>query len=406
MEQTDFEKKLQPIIESLLHYDIDFKLDTIFKSTQFTNAIMLNDGLFNLFLNYLTITHKKDIILDLIEYIHTRKNEETNNLLNKYLFYSGLYSLIDIKNLKDTNKINEMLIFNSQSTTDKHFNEIFNSIKHLVLNSYEFNDEIYENAKNNNFNFKFLEKYYTPLKLTSSKINTNVLPDDFIYDDEFGNAFILPYNFDNEIFKKSFYCLCGYNYELSFENCLKVFLNFEKLFYSKNVSINSSESNLITFIYFKHNDGYIPNLRYTLDLPQKEPNLIKSLRNTSNVKNIGYNTTIEDDERGIYFKTCDYDYDKIKEHANKLIEQKQYIELLIYLFDSQFLSRSTCLFGYYIYFKYTHMIPKDKKYYDIIALTHNHDSAFKLISTGFKEYTFKQTIKDLTLQNIIDFTHK
>ena len=410
-DQNDIEQQIQPIIRSLLHYDITFKLDNIFTSPQITNVFMLNNGLFNLLFNYLTITHKKDIILDLIEYIHNTKKEDTNKMLNQYLFYEGLYSLVDIKSLNDTKLINEMLIFNNQPTTDKHFNDIFNSIKHLTLNSYEHNDEIYENARHNQYNFKFLEKYYQNLSLNLSVKNTTDLPNDFIYDSEFGDAFILPYNYNNEIFKKAFYCLCSYDYELSFKNCLKVFLNFEKLFYSKIVSVNSKDSNLITYIYFKHHDGYIPNLRYTIDLPDySSPDTLQYIKNLENnsckLKNIGYKTTIEDDEKGIYFKTVGYDYNKIKEHAESLIKEKKYIELLIYLFDSQFLTRSTCLFGYYIYFKYTNKIPKDKKYYDIIAMTEKFDSAFNKISVGFKEYTFNKTTKDLTLQKIINFTHK
>ena len=49
------------------------------------------------------------------------------------------------------------------------------------------------------------------------------------------------------------------------------------------------------------------------------------------------------------------------------------------------------------------MIPKEKKYYDIIALTRKKEEAADIISNGFYEYIFKQKTGNLTLQKIIDF---
>lgn len=403
MTDSKIENKIKSIVNSMNTFDINFDISTIFKSPQLTNLFILSDDLFNLFLNYLITLHKRDIILDLIDYIDKNKSEETNKMLYDFLFYEGLYSLIDIKNLKDAKKINEMLIFNKQPTMDKHFNEIFEEIKNYILLSYSFNDEIYENAKNNEFNFKFLEKYYKKPNFSISIKNTQNLSENLKYDPEFGNAFILPYNYNNEIFKKSFYVLCSYSYDASFENCLKVFLNFEKLFYSKTVSINNEDTNLITFIYFNHPDGYIPNLRYTLDLPKVEPEELTKIKREDYQ---GFKTTIEKDEKGIYFKTINYDYDKIKNECDELIKNKKYDELLNYIFNSQFLSRSTCLFGYYIYFKLTGKIPNKIKYYDIIALTHSKEETLKEINEGFKYYKFEITTQNLTLQKIIDFVQK
>ena len=167
------------------------------------------------------------------------------------------------------------------------------------------------------------------------------------------------------------------------------------------MTVNDSDGSLITYIYFKSDDGYIPNLRYTIDLPTKLPELPKTPED--NTKNDGFNTTIEEDEKGVYFKTNNYNFKNIKWWCDTYISQQKYIDLLIYIFKSQFLSRSTCLFGYYIYYKYTNMIPKEKKYYDIIALTRKKEEAADIISNGFYEYIFKQKTGNLTLQKIIDF---
>lgn len=399
----DVEDKIKSTIIDLLHINTKLNLETIFKNPHVFNALMLNNELFKVFLNYLTVIHKKDIILDLIEFIREKKDNDTNMLLNRFLFYEGLYALVDIKKIDNKKILNEMLIFNNQKTTDEHFNKIFDDIKNCILLSYSYEDDIYDNAKNNEFNFKFLKQYYKTPLLNLSVKNTTPLNNELIYDKTFGYSFILPYNYDNEIFKKSFYVLCSYNYDLSFENCLKVFLNYEKLFYSKNVSVNSSESNLITYIYFNNLDGLIPNLRYTLDLPNIPPDNLTEIKHDTQP---GFKTTIEKDDKGIYFKTTNYEYEKIKNHSIELIKNKQYDELLYYIFNSQFLSRSTCLFGYYIYFKFTNKIPNVRKYYDIIALTHSYEDTVKEIKNGFKSYEFKIKTDNLTLQKIIDFTHK
>ena len=271
------EENIKTAIKSLSHFDIEFDLMSIFKSPQVMNCFFKNINLFKLLINYLIVIHKKDIILDILEYSKNLKDEQLDKMINEFLFYEGLYGLIDIKKLNDNLKLNEMLIFNNQPTTDKHFNEIFSKIKDLTLISYKYNDEIYNNAKINGYNFKFLDNFnlYKPINLNLSVKNVSPL-EGIEYDPEFGNAFILPYNYDNEIFKRAFYVLCSYQYELSFENCLNVFLNFEKLFYSKNVTVNDSDGSLITYIYFKSDDGYIPNLRYTIDLPTKLPELPKT----------------------------------------------------------------------------------------------------------------------------------
>ena len=397
------EDKIKSIIYDLSHVNINLNLEDIFKCPQMFNIIMLNNEIFKLFLNYLTVIHKKEIIFDLIDYIHKKKDDETNMILNRFLFYEGCYALVDVKKINDNKMINEMLIFNNQPTTDEHFNEVFNEIKNYILVSYSYNDEIYENAKNNEFDFKFLKQFYNKPNLMLSIKNSSKLSENLIYDPVFGESFILPYNYDNEIFKKSFYALCSYQYDLSFENCLKVFLNYEKLFYSKIVTINSQDSNLVTYIYFNNNDGYIPNLRYTIDLPKMPPDdLIKIKHNDYP----GFKTSIEKDDKGIYFKTINYDYNEIKNYCDKLIKNENYEELIYYIFNSQFLSRSTCLFGYYIYFKFTKKIPDTIKYYDIIALTHPFEQTKKEIKDGFKYYDFKIKVNNLTLQKIIDFVHK
>ena len=327
-----------------------------------------------------------------------------------------------------------MLLFNVRKTTDEHFNEIFNTIKDYDIFDYQFPfDANYLNAKSNSYKFNFLKKFYTKPNIkgltnrsTLAKhdstdfvlsLNPNLTkPDKLEYDPEFGDAYILPYNFNNIAFKKSFFYLCSRyftNTDLNVKNLLNGFLNFESIFYSKNVFPNTEDSNLITYIYFTATNtdtktqSHVPNLRYTIDLPGDTiQDKITQLKDYETIRQHfdEFDTKIVFDDKGVYFSTNGYQPDKILEKIQDYINTCDYDKMLYYIFNSQFLSLSTCLFGYYIYFILTGKIP-DKSvknvYYDIIALTSTFET-FKE-SLAFKQYTFKNQSKYITLSDLLNF---
>ena len=88
---------------------------------------------------------------------------------------------------------------------------------------------------------------------------------------------------------------------------LRAILNFESIFVSKVVAINGADSNLITYIYFKAGDEYIPNLRYTIDAPK-----IDELKHVQPMKPGGFISEVISDDKGIYFSTHHYDINIIK----------------------------------------------------------------------------------------------
>lgn len=440
MSDKVFETKLKSYIKQIEFTNIDFNLDNIFGNPNFLNCFLKNKDLLKLLVRYLTILHKDDIINDLSEYYKKEIGDDNSgSVIDEYYFLNGEYSKVDLKKLTE-NEVNEMLLFNVRKTTDEHFNEIFNTIKDYDMFDYKFPfDENYLNAKSQNYKFNFLKKFYTKPDITGLT-NRSVLkqhdetdfvlslnpfltkPDGLTYDPEFGDAFILPYNFNNIAFKKSFFYLCSKyltNTDINVKNLLNGFLNFESIFYSKNVIPNTEDSNLITYIYFMAQNPakqpnpdtkiieYVPNLRYTLDLPgDTTQDKINQLKDYETIRQHfdEFDTKIVFDDKGVYFSTTNYQPDKILEKIQFYIDTSNYDEMLYYIFNSQFLSRSTCLFGYYIYFILTGKIP-DKSvknvYYDIIALTSTFET-FKE-SLSFKQYTFKNQSKYITLNDLLNF---
>lgn len=429
------EAKLKNYIKQIEFTNINFNLDDIFGNPTFLNCFLKNKDLLKLLVRYLTILHKDDIINDIAEYYKKEIGDDKNggDVIDEYYFLNGEYSKVDLSKLKE-NEVNEMLLFNVRKTTDEHFNEIFNTIKDYDIYDYQFPFDInYLNAKSNSYKFNFLKKFYTKPNVkgltnrstlakndsTDFVLSLNPFltkPDELTYDPEFGDAFILPYNFNNIAFKKSFFYMCSKyltNTDLNIKNLLNGFLNFESIFYSKNVLPNNEDSNLITYIYFKTTNPdtktteYVPNLRYTLDLPgDTTQDKINQLKDYETIRQQfdEFDTKIVFDDKGIYFNTTNYQPDKILKKIQDYIDSAKYDEMLYYIFNSQFLTRSTCLFGYYIYFILTGKIP-DKSvknvYYDIIALTSTFDT-FKE-SLAFKQYTFKNKSKYITLNDLLNF---
>lgn len=417
-QKSEFEHKLHYYIECIEKTDILFNIDNILGNSVYLNCFLKNKDLLKLLIRYLTILHNDDIINDLAEYYKKELGDECGNVIDEYYFLNGEYSKVDLKKLSE-NEVNEMLLFNVKKTGDEHFNEIFNIIKDYDIFDYQFPfDANYLNAKSNSYKFNFLKKFYKKPKqeeyssLIKHLENVN---EKIIYDPEFGDAYILPYNFNNIAFKKAFFYLCSKhftNQDINIDNLLNGFLNFESIFYSKNVIPNTEDSNLVTYIFFtaknpKNEIQYIPNLRYTIDIPgNNSTEKISYLKNYENIREKcdGFDTKIIFDDKGVYFSTINYQPKKILEKIKEYINHCEYDKMLYYIFNSQFLSRSTCLFGYYIYFILTGKIP-DKSvkniYYDIIALTSTFEKFKENLS--FKEYTNINKIPYITLSNLLNF---
>ena len=169
---------------------------------------------------------------------------------------------------------------------------------------------------------------------------------------------------------------------------------------------NSETSKLITYIYFKNDEkNYIPNLRYTIDIPgDTHTDKVEYIKNyKKDIEDIGFDTNIISDDKGIYFSTTNYNIEKICSKVEEYIKNKEYEDLIYYLFRSQFLNRSTCLFTYYVYYYHTHKILKNSHYFDIIALTRNLDDFKKIVKNcnNYIPYIFKG-VETLTLSDFIE----
>ena len=390
-------EKIENIISSLTLYT-ELDIDKLWEMPEITSIIFKNVNVLKTFINYLIQTHKTENIDEIFNYAYNLNDEDLKKIIDGFYFYEGQYTKLKLSNINEK-MLNEILIFNKQPTKDDHFNKIFSQIKDYDIKEYKpVFDRIYLNARKNDLNFSFIKKKYSNDVPSLTKYTNNI---NLNYDPKFANQYIMKYNHNNECFKRAFFALCSLNINPTFTNLLNTFINFESLFYSKIVQINENSSNLITFLYFKNNETYIPNIRYTLDIPGNDiPSKIEHLKQVPIRKQPGFITEIKNDEKGIYFNTYNYDINQIIKHSEKLINEKKYDELLYYIFNSQFLSRSTCLFGYYLYFKLTNKIPNEIKYYDIIALTQSEEEFYK--SLNFNLYSIS-TIEHLTLNQIIDF---
>lgn len=420
---------IENIVKSLQQQNDKLDLKLIFTNPTVMNTIFKNKDIFKLFVSYIIITHNK-IILNDKEFInYYRQLLPEDNMIDDYYFYNGEYTNCNLKNL-NKNQINEILLLNTKKTQDEYFNKIFNMVKDYDIFEYDFPfNDIYLNARQQDYKFGFLKEFYQPPEEKEfSNIIKHLEEDDniLIYDESFGNAFILPYNYNNPAFKRGFYYLCSKHLvdnQINAGYLLNAFVNYESIFCSKNVIHNERDNTLITYIYFKGkdekgNDVYIPNLRYTIDIQGDthedkrlwldeccNESIVDKIKPTdiliTDIKSIGFNTKVISDDKGYYFNTSEYDLKTILKNIDNYIKYCKFDEMLYYIFNSQFLSRSTCLFGYYIYFVFTGKIPEEKRYYDIIALTESFEEFKKKLK--FKSYSYTYKTKNITLNKLIDY---
>lgn len=404
--------------------DLAEPLDKIFKNSTITNLFLNDLTLSKILFNYISTT-KLDYYYEIFDYLANKHKDDKDiiKMFNVIKFNNGLFTdmkIKDIVNLNDeqqTKMLNTVLILNNQPTQNKKFNDILNYIKHTDLNDFKFNDifnDILFNNIQNNYNFKFMDRYEKFLiKSEQKQINDIKQCINFRYLNVMDN-YILKYNDNSKVFKMWFYMLLSYisDKTLSFKELLNIFLNANLIFYNKLINLNDSFSCLITYIYFKSNDlehPYSPNLRYTIDIKgnnteEKIKYLIDVSKNPIN-KFDEFKTTIEHDEKGIYFKTYDYKQNEFIKHAEKLVKDGEFNKLVYYIFNSQFLNRSTCLFGYYIYYYYTKNILKNNYYFDILALTRTFNEFNEIINDGDNNIKFDdiEHIEHLTLNDFITY---
>lgn len=391
-------------------------LNKVFNNTTLTNAFMKNKELFKLMFHFITTTKSKDFY-ELVDYGVGKYNELIQQY-NNFKFNNGLFEDLKLDELEDK-YLNTVLIYNDKPTKNKLYNEILDNIKYYDIKDFKFEDyfnDIFINSISNEYNFNFLnniilkskEQIKHDIQIKYLKIKN--LSFKYI---NLMDKYILKYNDNSKLFKQTFYLLLCYVYNktnLKFTDLLNIFLNFNILNYYKLININTNETNLITYLYFKNGNVYIPNLRYTIDLKGENTNeKIKQLKINGNCKvegidNLGFNTTILSGEDGIKFSTKEYDINTIIENCDKLINNKEYNKLVYYLFNSQFLNRSTCLFTYFIYFYFTHRIFNNNHYYDILALTRTFkefDDILNLKDSYMLVEEF-ENLDNLTLKYIID----
>lgn len=413
----EFEKRLNEIIKGLEIYKLNI-LDDIFKDPDLTNIFLKNNQLMMLLFDYITTTKNKEFY-ELVDYLK-ENNDKLNEAFNIFQFNNGNFTKLDLNYIKSSNNkelnkiLNTVLLFNLKKTNDNNFNKLFDEIKDVDIINYKFNNLFNGILLNNireNYNFNFMNKY---IKLNDNPAKYPIINNNIKLTFEYLNLmdnYILKYNDDSKVFKMWFYILLSYVYDkpnLKFNELLNIFQNFNILFYNKLISQNNEQSNLITYIYFKKEDNnYKPNLRYTIDIKGDDTNeKIKYLKECHIIKNndkfIEFNTQIKENETGIYFDTSNYQPNEILNKCQEYMDQKEYNKLIYFIFNSQFLSRSTCLFGYFIYFYTTHKILKNTYYHDIIALTRSFDEFNDIINNENIKVDNFEKINKISLNNIID----
>lgn len=409
---------IKNIIDRLFVYDSSNNfnvLDEIFKNPTLTNLFLNHKEFLKILFDYITTTKNKSFY-ELIDYIKN-KCEDVTEHYNIFKFNNGEFTNVDLKELtkSDTGEkmLNTILLFNTKQTNNKSFNEIFNKVKDVEIRNYKFNNMFNNVLLNNihqNYKFNFMDIYtHQNLdKYTLGQLKPNVELS-FKYLNLMDN-YILKFNDDSKVFKMWFYILLCYVYDkpnLKFVELLNIFQNFNIIFYNKLIYPNDELTNLITYIYFKikynESETLKPNLRYTIDIKgNSTEDKIKYIKEYKQEEFKEFKTTIKENETGFYFNTQDYKPEDILKHCQELINDENYNELIYYIFNSQFLNRSTCLFGYFIYFYLTHKILKNTHYFDIIALTRPFDEFNELVNNNYITVEEFEKINSLTLSKVID----
>lgn len=171
-----------------------------------------------------------------------------------------------------------------------------------------------------------------------------------------------------------------------------------KVFLSEDVEGAEDSWSLVTFLDFKEKDKLKHNFRY--QCAKKYINEVGSVCNARNCF-----TKLIDDDKGTYLSTT-YKIKDLKtlwDKFEELYKNKQFDELIVLWFDSQILTRSTCLIGCMLI-----SVLNGK----LIKFKHNEMPDWKSIIVGNFKDTYEEiedlkkiipeTIKDLKLCDILN----
>ena len=336
------------------------------------------------------------------------KNEEfrktLKKILNRFCLSNGLYYRIDKNNLEDEEKTFLSLITCTRYQPQNRFRQ------HILKYYYDNMDKQMKDLNMESLGADFCKNYYAGKPGISSGLKKETVPQpalkqcslnlnmgDLI---KYGEQFQFNVNgFQKNQFLYLLFGLCVYDVINTEHKTFKELvahiqsylqLNiltkcFNGLLFSEDGTENAELKtslmskqpfNLITFIDFKEGEAVRPNKRYQV---------AKQYISDTKPKGI---TKLVDDERGLYILT-EYSKTQIKrlwDELEQLYQSKDYNKLINKWFDSQCLTRSTCLVGCILI-----SVLKNK----IIKFKTDEMPDWKSILTGDYSGTFDE-IEDLT----------
>ena len=292
------------------------------------------------------------------------KNEEFRKtfkkILNRFCLSNGLYYRLDKQYLDDEEKTFLSLITHSNYQPQNRFRQ-------AILNYYYANMNLPMKEVNlENLGCDFCKNYYngkpglsSGLKKTEVKVpelgncSLNLNMGDLI---NYGSMF----QFDVDGFPRNQYLyllfgLCIYDVihteHKTFKELVKHITSFvqlnllSKCFDGEIFTETETPFNLITFIDFKEGSGLNPAAAGSTVRPNRRYQVAKNYVK----KDVEFKgkTKLNDDDKGLYILT-EYTHTQIKklwEELEQLYANKDYDALINKWFDSQCLTRSTCLVG-------------------------------------------------------------
>lgn len=284
------------------------------------------------------------------------KNEEfrktMKKILNKFCLSNGLYYRIDKFNLEEEEKTFLSLITSTRYQPQNRYRQ------HILKYYFDNLDKQMKDINLESLGSDFCKNYYAGVPGISSGLKKETVPQPSLNKSslnlnigdliKYGEQF----QFDVEGFPKNqflylLFGLCVYDVINTEHKTFKDLINHIQAFIQLNILSkcfngllfsNDGEKqpfNLLTFIDIKDGDLTKPNKRYQVAKKYITKDKPKGM------------TKLKDDERGLYILT-EYTTSQIKrlwDELEQLYLNKDYDGLINKWFDSQCLTRSTCLIG-------------------------------------------------------------
>lgn len=284
------------------------------------------------------------------------KNEDfrktMKKILNKFCLSNGLYYRIDKFNLEEEEKTFLSLITSTRYQPQNRYRQ------HILKYYFDNLDKQMKDINLESLGSDFCKNYYAGVPGISSGLKKETVPQPCLNKSslnlnigdliKYGEQF----QFDVDGFPKNqflylLFGLCVYDVINTEHKTFKDLINHIQAFIQLNILSkcfngllfsNDGEQqpfNLLTFIDIKDNDQIKPNKRYQI-----------AKKYISDKKPKGM-TKLKDDDRGLYILT-EYTTSQIKrlwDELEQLYLNKDYDGLINKWFDSQCLTRSTCLIG-------------------------------------------------------------